>query len=452
MDYGILSLISIILCFALIFISKNAFIAITVGIASSLLLVIVRQGKFVLFSSIADVFSSISTLQTVLFILIVGAIIKSTERSKGVSGLMSYLQSKKLNIKSKVMVQLFTMLIGIVMFVDMTSSIAITALVGKPLYKEAQISREKLALITNSTASPIAWIIPFGGAAALMTGLISQIDGITGDAFSYVIAAVPLQFYTISLLVFLAISVILKLEIGPIKKYAFKDEKDEKKATNSNGRARNMVVPIILLVSFILAIMLITGKGNILAGDGATAVFFGGILTLAVILIFYSAQKICSIKECLGWFFEGVKSMFLVTLLLAIALVFSELLSRIGTAEYLVGIFDVISPGLLPAIALILSAIIAFSTGTSGGTVAIVTGLILPMAVMSDVNISLVLGAIVSGSVFGDQNSIISDSVILTTSVTGVNAVTHVKTQLPYTLVALGISLILFTIIGMMGV
>ncbi len=444
MDYGILSLIPIALCFALIFVTKNAFIAIITGITSAILLVVTQEGEFILFSSIANVFSSVSTLQTVLFIPIVGAIIKSTEHSKGVFGLVAYLERKKLNIKSKSMVQLFTMFVGIVMFVDMTSSIAITTLIGKPLFKNARISTEKLALIANSTASPIAWIIPFGGAAALMTGLISQIDGISKDAFSYVIAAVPLQFYTIALLVFLAASIIFKFEIGPIKQYSFIDSSNDASAAKPEGRARNMVVPILLLVFFIMTIMLITGGGNILKGDGATAVFFGGISTLIATLIFYCSQKIASVGECLGWFFDGVRSMFVVTFLLAIALVFSDLLAEVGTAMYLVGIFDVISPGFLPAIALLLSAVIAFSTGTSGGTVAIVTGLILPMAVMSEVNISLVLGAIVSGSVFGDQNSIISDSVILTSSLTGVNSITHVKTQLPYTLIVLIISLALY--------
>ncbi len=447
MDYGILSLIPIIICFALIFISKNAFISIISGIVSAVVIIFAFEKEFILFTSMVDVFSSSSTVKTVLFILIVGALIKATELSKGVSGLMAYLERKKLNINSPVLVQLFTMLIGMLLFVDATSSMAITSVVGKPLFNKAKISTEKLALITNSTASPIAWIIPFGGAGALMTGLISSVDGVESDAFSYVLKAVPLQFYTIILLVFLIISIVLKFEVGSIKKYKFTENIEEVKVQNS-GKARNMIVPIVLLLVSIFTILFITGSGNIFSGDGSSAVFYGGLITLAITLVFYISQKITTAKECLTWYFKGVKSMFVVTLLLAVALVFSDLLSKIGTASYLVGIFDLMPANFLPLIALLLSAVIAFSTGTSGGTVAIVTGLLLPMAVMSGVSIPLVLGAIVSGSVFGDQNSVISDSVILTSSVTGVDAITHVKTQMPYTLISLSVSAVLYLIFG----
>ena len=140
--------------------------------------------------------------------------------------------------------------------------------------------------------------------------------------------------------------------------------------------------------------------------------------------------------------------MLVVTILLAVALVFSDLLAKIGTANYLVSLLGKMSPNLFPVIVLLLSAIIGFSTGTSGGTVAIVSSLVLPMAVMLNVNISLILGAIVSGAVFGDQSTIISDSVILTSSVTKVDPIVHVKTQLPYTVTALSISAVLYLILG----
>ncbi len=450
MDYGVLSLIPIIICFALIFISKNAFISIISGMVSAVVIILVAEQEFVLFQSMIDVFSSASTVKTVLFILIVGALIKATDLSGGVSGLMAYLERKKLNITSPVLVQLFTMLIGMLLFVDATSSMAITSVVGKPLFHKAKISDQKLALITNSTASPIAWIVPFGGAGALMTGLISAVDGISDDAFSYVLQAVPLQFYTIVLLLFLISSVVFRFEIGSIKRYQFVEraEPDEPTQAVSEGKARNMILPILLLLVSIFSLLFITGGGNIFNGDGSSAVFYGGLITLAVTFVFYRVQQVGTTKECFDWYFKGVQSMFVVTLLLAVALVFSDLLAKIGTAVYLVGIFDLMPANFLPFIALLLSAVIAFSTGTSGGTVAIVSGLLLPMAVLGGVNIPLVLGAIVSGSVFGDQNSVISDSVILTSSVTGVDAITHVKTQLPYTLIALSASAVLYLVLG----
>ncbi len=448
MNYGFLSLVPIIICFLLIFISKNPFISIISGIIGAVVVVMIEQDEFILVDSIIDVFASTSTVKTVAFILIVGAIIKATERSRGISGLMAYLERKKLNITSPVLVQLFTMLMGMLLFVDATSSMAITSVVGKPLFNKAKIPTEKLALITNSTASPIAWLIPFGGAGALMTGLVTQVEGIPGSAFDYVLKAVPFQLYTICLLVLLVISVVFKFEIGSIRKIEFIEVKEDEVMDKYDGKARNMAMPIITLLITIGIILFITGNGDILNGDGASAVFYGGILTLVLTFIYYRFQKLSSTGNILVWYFEGIRSMGVVTLLLAVALIFSDLLTKLGAANYLIGIFDVIPSSLLPVLSLGISAIIAFSTGTSGGTVAIVTGVLLPMAAMSGVSIPLVLGAIVSGAVFGDQNSIISDSVILTTSVTGVNAITHVKTQLPYTLIAMFISAIAYLVLG----
>lgn len=446
MQYGAVSLIPILICFTLIFISKNAFVSILSGIGAGVVILFICEGEFVLFQSVIDVYASSSTVKTVLFILIVGALIQATERSEGVAGLIGFLERKKLNITSPVLVQLLAMVMGMLLFVDATSSMAVTAVVGKPLFQKANLSTEKLALITNSTAAPIAWLVPFGGAGALMTGLIAPLEGIEGDAFGYVLQAVPLQIYTITLLALLAISVVGRFELGAIAKCTAGEP--QVVTSQTNGRARNMLLPVGLLLVFIFAILAITGGGNIYKGDGASAVFYGGLLALLVTMVVYVWQKLTTVAGCLGWYWAGVKSMAMVTLLLAVALVFSDLLSKIGTAAYLVGMFQVISPKFLPLIALLLSALIAFSTGTSGGTVAIVTGLLLPMAVMSQVDIPLVLGAIVSGAVFGDQNSVISDSVIVTASVTGVDAITHVKTQLPYTCIALGISAVAFGVLG----
>ncbi len=439
---GWLSLIPIGICFLLIFISKNPFISIISGIVSAVIIVLVVNKDFILFDTMINVFSS-STIKTILFILIVGAIIKSTELSNGVKGLITYLEEKKINISNPVLVQLFTMLIGILLFVDGTSSMAIASVVGAPLFNKAKLSKEKLALITNSTASPIAWLIPFGGAGAMMTGVLTSI-GIE-NAFTVVLQTVFFQFYTIVLLLILLITIVCKISIGSIKKYEYKEIEEK---SESIGKARNMVIPIVTLLISIFTILLITGKGNLFKGNGTNAVFYGGIITLVITMSFYLINKTCNIKECLTWYIKGFKSMFVVTLLLAVAMLFGGVLTEIGTANFLLEKLNILPVNLLALLGLLLSAIISFSIGTSGGTVAIIVPLLIPMAIIADVNIALVLGAIVSGSVFGDQNSVISDSVIMTSSVTGVDTITHVKTQLPYTLISMSISAVLFIILG----
>ena len=449
MDYGFLSIIPILVCFGIIVVFRNAFIAIGSGIITALVVIFIGSREVVLIDTLGEVFSSVSTIKTTLFILLVGALISAMEKSGGISGMIAYLEQKNLNIQSKVGVQLFSMLIGILMFVDATSSMAMVAIVGKPLFQKAQIKTEKLALIVNSTASPIAWFIPFGGAGALTAGLLSQHPQIESDAFSYVIKAMPFQFYTVILLLVLITSIIFKFEIGAIRKIPFKNTGINKpKEDGQVGKPIYMLLPIIILFVSIAIILLVTGNGNIMSGDSASAVFYSGLLALIITLIYFKFKKVATIKRCLTWFYQGAKTMFVVTMLLVVALIFSNLLSKAGTAHYLVSLFDVVSSEFLPFITFILAAVIAFSTGTSGGTVTVVTSIIVPMALIQGSSIPLIIGAIISGSVFGDQNSVISDSVILTSSLTGVNAVEHVKTQLPYTVIALVISAVLFLVAG----
>ncbi|MGI5989902.1 MAG: Na+/H+ antiporter NhaC family protein [Lachnospiraceae bacterium] len=450
MNFGFASLIPIIICFAIVIIFKNPYIGIAGGIVAGTLLIFFLSHDFVLGSSVLEVLQSSPTMKTTLFVLIVGALIGAMEHSGGINGLVAWLDKKKINIHSKVGVQLFTMLIGMLMFVDGTSSMATTSVVGKPLFEKAGIRKEKLALIVNSTASPIAWLIPFGGAGALTSGLLSQIDEIGDTSFQTVVRAIPFQFYTLLLLVLLFLSIVLKFEIGPLAKLPpVESQSTSEEKSQIKGRARDMLLPLAVLLGGIALILAVTGQGNIMQGDSGSAVFYSGIVALIFTLIFYAASGTASVRDTVRWYGKGAGSLLAITFLLFMAYIFSNILGKIGTAEYLVGLFDTVPAALLPLLTLLVSALIAYCTGTSGGTVAIMTGLIVPMALLQGVSVPLVVGAIISGGVFGDQNSVISDSVILTSSMTGVDAVTHVRTQMPYCLIALGAAAVLYLIFGM---
>ncbi len=445
MDYGVLAIMPIALCFILIFTSKNAYVAISCGIVSGLGIILYKENVFILLEAIESVFSNISTIKTIVFILIVGALTNALDKSGGVNGLISYLDKKKINTNSKILTQLFAMLIGILLFIDASSSMAVTSVVGKPLFKRANLSAEKLALITNSTAAPIAWIIPFGGASALLSALLSSLDGIN-EPFQYVLQAIPFQFYTISLLIFLLISIVFNFEIGGIKK-AKQEINMESSIIYEDAKARNMVIPVLVLLGSIFTILFVTGKGNILQGDTSNAVFYGGLIALAVSALLYKVQNTANFIQIGTWYVNGIRSMFMITMLLFMAFIFSFLLTRIGTATYIMGVFHYVPIEFLPLMTFLIASLIAFSTGTSGGTVSILVAFVVPIAIAYDISIPIVVGAIVSGAVFGDQNSIISDSVIMTSSMTQVDAFQHVKTQMPYTLVAFLISAILYLIV-----
>ena len=455
MDYGILSIIPIVLVLILVFATKNAFISIAFGILTGSIIILAKEGEFLVGTTeLVKVFSNGDTVMIIFFVMLIGALVYAMEASGGTEALSIYFSKKKRNAKSKIGIQLFTMLTGLVMFVDASSSMAMTSVVGGPLFSQAKIPKEKLALIANSTGAPIAWIIPFGGAGAMTAGILSQIEGIEGNSFSYVLQAVPFQFYTLALLLLLLVSIIFNFEIGGLRKISSKEYTETIVTFNTDipaskkPKIANMIIPICILITSIFTLLLVTGKGNLFNGAGALSIFVSGLISLVLTMVLYMVQRITTLDKCLGWFFHGMKNMLEVTVLLIIAFTFSGIITRLQTASYILQVISGVHIGLMPFFAVIICAVIAFATGTSSGTVALATPIILPIIIMSGGNIPLVIGAIISGAVFGDQCSPISDSVILTSSLTGVNAITHVKTQLPYTIIALAMSVVMYLILG----
>ena len=286
-----------------------------------------------------------------------------------------------------------------------------------------------------------------------MAGIINDLDIVNGDGFTYVLSAIPYQFYTFMILIIIFLSIIFNFELGSIKHvdYDINTESEIKfnsDIENKETSIKNMIFPILLLLVMIFSIMFITGKGSILRGNGQIAVMISAITTLILTYIYYRIQNIVSFKNYIRWSYEGIKNIFPIVFILILSFSFSNILELLQTANYLSSIVEVIPNTLIPVSIMILGAIMAFATGTSGGTVSILIPMILPLVAKLDINVSLVLGAIISGAVFGDQNSPISDSVILTSTATNVQIVDHIKTQLPYTTLALITSVILYLIAG----
>lgn len=459
MEYGIFSLIPIIVTLVIVFAAKNVFLALLSGILTATVIVGAFTGDFITgVESIAAVFTDTATAMTTFFVLMTGAVMCVVSRSGGVEGLVRYCTEKRKMVKSPVAAQMISFVLGLLLFVDGTSSIAITAMVGKPFFIKYQVPSEKLALISNSTGSAVAWIVPFGSACAVLTTFFRPVaaqPGITEDPFSVVMSSVVFQFYTIALLILVFVSILFRFNLGGMKKARFNPEDsaadyqyDTALTDRSKALARNMLVPIIFMVAAIFALLLITGNGSIAAGDGSFAVFAAGLLTLILTGVWYRIRKIVTLQKYTAWCVDGMKNMFELVLILVLAYVFGNLLSTLGTASFLAQYAQMVPKAVILVAGYLMATLIAYGTGTSGGTAAVLVPVLVPIMVPMGLPATYVLGSIISGAVFGDQNSPISDSVILTSSMTGVKIMDHVKTQLPYTLTAWAVAFVGYLILG----
>lgn len=459
MNYGIWSIVPIVITLAIAFWRKNVFLALLSGIAAATAIIGAATGNFLTgLESIPAVFTDLSTTKTTLFILMTGAVMTVVSRSGGVEGLVRYCTQQRRLVKSPVGAQLISFVLGLLLFVDGTSSIAVTALVGRPFFQKYGVPEEKLALISNSTGSAVAWIVPFGSACAVLTTFFTPVAkelGITQDPFSVVMSSVVFQFYTVALLILVLCSILFQFNIGPMREALSRSleagteyQYETRTADRAKVLARNMIVPIVFMVACIFAVILVTGAGDLAAGDGGTAVFVAGLLTLLLTGAWYAARKITTVDEYTAWCMDGMKNMLDLVVILVLAYAFGSLLSLLGTAGFLAQYARLMPRAVMLAAGFLIATVIAYATGTSGGTAAVLVPVLTPVLVPLGIPAAFVLGAIISGAVFGDQNSPISDSVILTSSVTGVPIMDHVRTQTPYTAVAWGLALAGYLVLG----
>ncbi|MCK4688722.1 MAG: Na+/H+ antiporter NhaC family protein, partial [Candidatus Marinimicrobia bacterium] len=213
--------------------------------------------------------------------------------------------------------------------------------------------------------------------------------------------------------------------------------------------ARNLVVPVVIMSIAMPIALIITGKGDITHGSGSTAVFWSVTLAIAVAGVMYRFQRLMSMKEIMDMILKGAGGMISLALLMMLAFSLGNTCRGLGTGVYVAKVTSsFLNPGLVPALVFAVSAFIAFSTGTSFGTFALMIPLAIPLVNTLDVNLPLVVSAVLGGGVFGDHCSPISDTTMVASMASACDHIDHVNTQLPYALISAGLAFALYVVLG----
>jgi Na+/H+ antiporter NhaC len=214
-------------------------------------------------------------------------------------------------------------------------------------------------------------------------------------------------------------------------------------------RARNMLVPMGVMLGMMPVGLWITGDGHIMAGSGSTSVLWAVAASVTVAGAMYLQQRLFSFGELMDLAFKGIGGLMPVALLMMLAFAIGDISMELQTGLYAASLAQgLLSPSLVPVILFILSGFIAFSTGTSWGTFAIMLPIGIPMVAMLGAHLPLTIAAVLAGGVFGDHGSPISDTTIIASMAAGSDHIDHVNTQLPYALLVAGPSALLFLLAG----
>lgn len=391
-------------------------------------------------------------LKTLGFAMMVGSVMTLIERSGGIDGLVHELSTKRSLVTSKRAALMPSFIAGIIIFIESSITSLVAGAIGRPFCDRYGISRAKLAFVCDSTSAPVCSIIAINGWGALLLGLIGgQIAAglIAGEEAHWLISAIGYNFYAYIALIVTFVAIWYNIDIGTMKHAIVVEPSME--CEDDKGSLGLFVWPMVWMIGGVLMFMLITGDGNLLKGSGSSSIFYTLIMTLFLMFVYYRTKNTMSNNDFLDSASQGAKSMAPIASILLLAFAIGGVSSDMHVGEYLASfIGDYLPSPYLPAAIFILSAIIAFATGTSWGTFSIMLPIAIPLAVGLDAPVALAMGAVISGGVFGDHCSPISDTTIISAMASGCSVQEHTKTQLPYALISAGISLLLFIITGLL--
>lgn len=387
-----------------------------------------------------------------------------------------------------VIVQFLAWLTGLLIFVESSISVLTVGALYRPIFDKLGISREKLAYIADSSSAPSSILIPFNGWGAFIMGLLIT-EGFE-HPFSTMIHALAYNFYPIIALLMVLVIIFTKRDMGPMKQaeYRVKElKKLHKEGTHPmisdaltevevvrgiKPRAYNMVIPIVLMVVLMPIMLAYTGWADALEqlpsnssfgkilflaigkGSGSTSVLVAVTATVLFSMIFYGIQRIMKFREMVDLTIKGISEMMPLALLMMTAFAISALCSKehLDTGNYVASLVqEWLSPGLVPFLLFLVSSFIAFSTGTSWGTFAIMIPIAVSMVHSLEGNEYMAIAAAIGGGVFGDHCSPISDTTILSSMASATDHVEHVRTQLPYAAISGGITALLYLVFGLIA-
>jgi tetracycline resistance efflux pump len=421
------------------------------------------QGFIEAINACLAAFSDPGNTKVIVFCALVGALIALMQRSGGVDGFVIWISHLGFG-KSKTRAQLLAWFIGVFVFVESSISCLMVGTISRPLFDKLKISREKLSYYCDSTSAPGCMLIPFNGWGAYVISLLAAQN--IEQPFYHLMRANMFNFYCFLALLMPLFLCFWQRDFGPMKKAETRTQGGKlfdpdskplisgeitalKIAPGIKPKSMNLVVPLLTLITMMPTTLYLTGNGNIMNGSGSTAVFWAVLSAVLVSSIMIVAQRILTVEEVTDTCFKGIAGLIPLAMLVLLALALGTLCAKVGTGLYIAGLAkQILIPELVPAILFIVSCCIGFATGSSWGTFAIMLPIGIPMVEVMHVDLHLVIASVLSGGVFGDHCSPISDTTIVSSMASACDLVDHAKTQLPYGLVAVVGALAMFLVSG----
>ena len=471
--FGFYSLLPALLTLSLVFITREVISSLFIGIVAGGII----SGQYNVLDAFILPSIGSSSFAVILFVYLwcLGGLIGLWTRTGGARYFAEW--AAQSIVRGPRSAKFFVWLMGIVFHQGGTISTVLTGTTIRAVTDEQKVSHEEVSYIVDSTASPIATVIPLNVwpiyVGSLLAGTI-PIFATEQEVVSFFFGAVAFNFYGIFAVI---MTFLFALELLPWEGKKMRNARKRSRETGQLNRPEaipltaaeltQVKVPsyyISGLTDFFIPLGVLIGTAltgvvpALIAGDISAisvpiAEAFGLALLSAIITALVKGMKLQSI---INGFVDGIKGVTIGAIILALAVSLGEVSGTLGTAEYIIDLTaHVIYPVLLPLLFLLINMMVAFSVGTSWGTYAVVFPIAMPLAYAVNPDpffLTLCFGAVLGGAVFGDQCSPISDTTILSSLATGADLMDHVLTQIPLAVTAAVLAGICYTILALLTV
>jgi Na+/H+ antiporter NhaC len=461
---GILSLLPVVLALVLAFATKDAVFSLLVGCGVGVVL-----AGFDPATGLSKLFQTALGNRDFIWVMMievaVGVLIAFYLRAGVIAGFAEWASRR---IRTRRGASGFAWLMGVFVFFSDYFSPLFGGPIARPLTDKHKVSREMLAYLLDSGSAPVCTLIPLSGWAVYIAGILKGYGPIVSaeDGMTVFIKSIPYNFYgwfAIVLAGLIAYQIVPNF--GPMKKAELRARKEGKVlrdgATPLTGKDLDLIQPVegrkaniaaYLLIPVFVVVGVALGTFIFLKSTKILEAFFAAVIYMAIAMSVGGYFR--SVKDGMETAVSGIKGVIPAILILAMAYCMNTISKALGAQEYIISVTRAwMTTGLLPVATFITGALISFFTGTAWGTYAIVTPFVMPVALsLSGGTISsvvfLTVGAVVSGGIFGDHCSPVSDTTCLSSFGAGSDHIDHVATQLPYALVCGILACAVFVVLG----
>lgn len=420
--------------------------------------------KFVVEKSLADPWN----IGIIIFCLAIGGMIGVIGKMGGTKAIAESIIKKATSIKST---QLATALMGVAIFFDDYANSMIVGNTMRPITDKQKISREKLAYLVDSTAAPVSSMAPVSTWIAMELGLIAGgLGSLNMDANALIVffQSIPFRFYSLFGLALVFILILTQRDYGQMLLAEIRARKTgEVFATDSNPMVKDdpdifpdkdikgsigyAIIPIAVFIVVTVIGLWYNGyeaeksiRDAFGDADASVVLTWAAFVSSIIAIIVALVKRELSLKQAMDAWVGGTKSMMIAVIILTLAFALKSVITEMQLAEWLVMTTKgVLSGNILPMLTFLIAMVVAFATGTSWGTNSILMPLVIPIAAaVSNATTTVTplmiasIGAVLTGAVFGDHCSPISDTTILSSMASGSDHIDHVRTQIPYALTA----------------